>query len=228
MNYENKIMTHSGVMYYKFREYNTTCFLHMVDLNLVKIRLTYPFNTIPNAVIKYEAQLGFNGGGWKRLYPHKPNEYLIIDGKTINSIAIDNRPCISIDNIGNIKFLTKQPNFNKSINVFGFDRIIAKNGVYNNKITNNNSEPRTIYGKDSHNNLVILVCEGRSIDQKGLTFKEVWDIMREFEVTDCGNADGGYSSAVVNTFFNPPLLNKTYLFENRRVVHQVLFYANQL
>lgn len=218
-------VTHLGVTLHSIRRFETDCFVHVIDLTKAKIKLTYPFSSVTDAVTKNVAQLGFNGGGWKNAAPNDPNEFLIIEGKVISAKAIDFRPWIHVSKDNKITIGVGQPNFNTSWNVWGFDRIIAQSRIYNTKINDESVNPRTIYGKDSVGRLVVLVCEGRRVGQKGLTFKECWSVMQEFDVVDCGNADGGYSSAAVNTEMTPNLLNKAYLVENRRVIHQVLFFA---
>lgn len=223
------LVTHTGVDYHHIRRYDTDCYVHVIDLSKVRLKIVEGFRGIPDAQIKYSSNLAFNGGGWG-LQPGNisaPNEYLIIEGIVKQTVAVDGRPAIEVTKDNRIVFHTTQPNFNTSWNVWGFDRIIAQNGVYNTKITNTVSDPRTVYGKSIDGKLVVLVCEGRSTIQKGLTFPEVWNVMKEFNVTDCGNADGGYSSAAVNDYFSPPLLNpETYNVENRRTQHQILFFAD--
>lgn len=218
--------THAGIVYHKRRRFDTDCFIHVIDTTKVRMKLQRPFRSVPNSVRDNGAQLGFNFGGWG-LWPvsSQPNEYLIIEGQVIQTKSFDGRPSMEVKKSGEIVFMEKQPNFLTSWNVGGFDRLIATAGVYNPRITDPNSEPRTVYGKTADGKLVILVCEGRLPNQKGLTFPECWSVMQEFGVTDCGNADGGYSSCAVNTAISPNPLNKSYLVENRSVVYQALFYA---
>lgn len=222
------LITHTGVDYYHIRRFNTDCYVHVVDLTKVRLQIVEGFRSVPDAQVKYSSNLAFNGGGWG-LQPGNvsaPNEYLIIEGVVRQAVAVDGRPCMEITKDNKIVFHTTQPNFQTSWNVWGFDRMIAQAGIYNTKITNTVADPRTVYGRAVDGKLVILVCEGRSLLQKGLTFPEVWSVMKEFGVTDCGNADGGYSSAAVNDYFNPTLLNPTYTVENRRTQHQILLFAD--
>lgn len=223
------ITTHEGIEFTQIRRYGTDCFVHIIDLTKVVLKIRNGFMSVTDAVSISGAQLGFNAGGWG-LWKNKslPNEYLIIEGRVVSAQSYDLRPCLHISKAGNLEFLNR-PNFSTSWNVVGFDRIIAAGGVYNTRINDNASNPRTIYGKDVTGRLVILVCDGRLPEQKGLTFKEGWEVMKEFDVTDCGNADGGYSSAAVNTALAPALLNKSYLGEvpPRRVVYQVLINAKK-
>lgn len=227
-------LTHTGVEVYSTRRFGTVCFVHVLDLQHVRIKLVKGFSSVTDRARDTNASLAFNANGWG-LQPGSvslSNEYLMIEGVVIQAVALDNRPCMNISKAGVIEFLDR-PNFRTSYNVIGFDRIIARGGVYNTRIRDNSVAPRTVYGKDKFGSLVILVCEGRRAGEKGLTFAECWSVMREYDVTDCGNADGGYSSAAVNSFFKSPnnnfgLLNDSYKTEYRRTVMQVLFFADQL
>src|SRR5689334_8233013 len=104
------VVTHEGVTLYGERHFETDCFIHVIDLNKAKIKLTYPFSTIPDAVIKYKSQLGFNGGGWG-LWTDKslPNEFLIIEGKVISAKTKDFRPWIHVSKDNKITIGTGQP-----------------------------------------------------------------------------------------------------------------------
>jgi hypothetical protein len=216
--------THIGIAVHRIRRHDTDCFIAVIDLQAVRVKLTQGFASVTDAAVRHGATLATNGGGWG-LWSNKslPNEYLVIEGHVIQDQSFDGRPCMEITKDGQIKFLDR-PNLLQAYNVFGFDRFIARHGISNSRISDRTSSaPRTIYGVDIHGNLVVLVCEGRQSDQRGLTFPECWEVMREFNVTDCGNADGGNSSAMV---LDGDLLNSQYRSEFRRVVHQVLFFAD--
>jgi len=226
---DTSYLTHTGVEVYMIRRFETTCYVHILDLDHAKIKLVNGFSNVTTRAQEMSATLAFNANGWglQQASANLSNEYLVIEGVVIQATAIDYRPCMNISKDGIIEFLD-HPNFRTAWNVIGFDRYIARSGVYNTAINNNTPDPRTVYGKDASGCLVILVCEGRQAGEKGLTFKEVWSVMQEFGVTDCGNADGGYSSCAYNEFFPGGLMNESYKVEYRRTVMQVLFFANQL
>jgi len=221
-------LTHTGVEVYRLRRFDTSCVVHVIDLQHVKIKIANGFSSVPQRAVSTGASLAFNANGWglQKGNASLSNEYMMIEGVVIQAKAIDYRPCMNITKDGQIEFLNR-PNFTKSYNVIGFDRFIAQNGVYNARINDNSVAPRTVYGKDRFGSLVFLVCEGRRAGEKGLTFKECWSVMLEFGVTDCGNADGGYSSAAYNDQLGG-LLTVSYTTEYRRTVNQVLFFASQL
>jgi hypothetical protein len=218
------VSTHIGINLQQIRRFNTDCFVSVIDLQSVRVKLTHGFASVTNAAVRHGATLAFNGGGWA-LWPNPslPNEYLVIEGRVIQHRSYDGRPCIEITRDNKILFHDR-PNLLNAWNIFGFDRFIARHSIFNSRISDRTSSaPRTVYGADIHGNLVVMVCEGRQPDQKGLTFPEIWEVMQEFNVTDCGNADGGNSSAIV---LDGQLLNTQYKSEYRRVVHQVLFFAD--
>lgn len=222
------IQTHNGIQYEKIRRFETDCYIHVIDLQKAKMSIYNGFRTVPEAVAEKGAQLGFNAGGWgAEGHKNVANEWLIIEGRIIQMNSFDARPCMHISKSGVIEFLNR-PNLSNSWNIIGFDRLIAVNGSWNTRINDNSVNPRTIYGKTAEGKLFVMVCEGRLPDQKGLTFAECWKVAQEYNVISCGNADGGYSSAVVNTSISSLALNKSYLGEvpSRRVVYQVLFHAD--
>jgi hypothetical protein len=210
------------VQIHKLRRFDTDCYIAVLDAQAVRIKIAYPFDTVTGAAQKHKADLAVNMGGWG-LWPNEsePNEYLVIEGVVKQHKSYDSRPCIEITRDNQIKF-HERPSLTKCWNVWGFDRFIARHGEFNARIYNKKAvAPRTVYGVDIHGNLVVMVCEGRQADQKGLTFPECWEVMREFNCTDVGNADGGGSSAFV---YKGELLNSTYRKEYRRVVSQLLVY----
>lgn len=221
-------LTHAGVEVYTIRRFDTSCYVHILDLDHVNLKLVNGFMAVPQRAESLKAQLAFNANGWglQKGNASLSNEYLVIEGVVIQATAIDYRPCMHISKNGVIEFLD-HPNFNTAWNVIGFDRYIARHGVYNSAIQNNTPDPRTVYGVDASGCLIVLVCEGRREEEKGLTFAECWSVLQEFGCTDCGNADGGYSSCAYNETLNG-LLNETYKVEYRHTVMQVLAYTRPL
>ena len=225
---DETIQTHEGIILHKVRRYETDCYIHTINLKIVPMKLTYGFRSVTDACKQNKASLSFNGGGWG-LWLNKslPNEYLVIDGVWKQSKSFDGRPCITTSKtgvpMGGLVEVRNRP-VSSDYNAWGFDRIIAKDKIWNTRIYDNSTAPRTISGVDDNGHLIILVCEGRTIGQKGLTFKECYNVMLEFRARSFGANDGGYSSCAVNTYFDNPLLNNSYTVEYRRTVHQVLFF----
>lgn len=211
--------THPGVNLFRVRRFSTDCYIHVIDMSKMELRIKYGFLPVTGRAIADHAALGFNIGGWGSVVAGRPNEYVVIDGLVYNTV-------VNSMHYLNIKDTTLDFLYGRlsatAWDVIGFDRFIGRNGVYNIAIDDPNPDPRTVYGKDTKGNLVIMVCEGRTPTQKGLTFPEVWSVMREFNVTDCGNADGGYSSCAYNDKIG--LVNQSYTVEYRPTVTQALFF----
>ena len=54
--------------------------------------------------------------------------------------------------------------------------------------------PRTIWGQDGKGNKYAIIVEGRRLNQKGLTAKEQYELVRQIGLKDAITADGGGSS----------------------------------
>ena len=70
------VETHIGIQYEQIRRFGTDCFVHVIDLSKVRLKILNGFKTVPDAVSQASSQLGFNGGGWMSTYPYTPNEWL--------------------------------------------------------------------------------------------------------------------------------------------------------
>lgn len=219
--------THEGVLYEKDRAFGTDYHVHILDTETVRMKIVHGFNAVPTATHAHGAQLGFNNVGWgsHKKGPGVPNDLLWIGGKAVQHDPIHFRRFYSVNVLqsGEVKFDTL---LRKPYNVIGFDRIIGKAGDFNKLVTDVSRAPRTVYAKDMSGRLVILTCEGRQVNQLGLTFKECWEILRDgYVVTDAGNADGGGSTCAMNTALSDDSLIEYYKEGRRRVVAQTLFYA---
>jgi len=220
--------TQPGVFLHTIRRFSTDMFVHVIDPAKMEFHLSTPFGRVPEVAKNADADLAFNNCGWGLWSdPTDPNEWLIIDGAVVQTKSFDQRWGMHIDKEGALTFPPGQPNFSTSWNFFGFDRFIARGGQYNTAITSPWAEPRTVYGRNRDGHHVVLVCEGRRDNQKGLTFPEIWTVMQEFDCDFVGNADGGYSSCAVNRKKQEGPLNETYLVEDRSVVCQTLYKAKE-
>src|SRR5688572_9318816 len=169
------IQTHKGVWYEKSRHFKTDAIVHVIDMTQVDMKIVTGFNRVDVSTLSQGANLGFNNVGWGS---HKrgsgvPNDLLWIEGRAVQNSPIDYRRFYSVNILknGEVRF---DYILRYAYNVIGFDRIIVKDGKFNNLITDVSKNPRTVYAKDMTGRLVILTCEGRDANQAGLTFKECW------------------------------------------------------
>lgn len=225
------IQTHKGVFYETGRAYDTDFVLHIIDTRQVRMKIVTGFNTVPISTLANGAQLGFNNVGWGS---HKrgrgvPNDLLWSEGRAIQNSPIDYRRFYSVNILksGEVRFDTILRN---AYNVIGFDRIIGRDGQFNEFVTDASKNPRTIYAMDRQGRLLILCCEGRAVDQAGLTFRECWDVLQKYDVIHAGNADGGYSTCAMNTAISNQTLIQSYnhLQPNRPTVSRTLFFAEPI
>lgn len=218
--------THKGIEMLTFREYGTDIVVHTIDLRQVQMSIVVGFDNVPNAVARYGAQLGFNNVGWNSR--GVINDMLWTAGVAVQNKPIDWRASYTMNITKNFEILFED-RLRYPHNVIGFDRIIGRKGVFEKRITDKSRAPRTVYARTPGGLLVIFTCEGRTVTQAGMTFREVWDFLVDhFDVTDAGNADGGGSTCAVNTALSTRSLITYYEKELRRVVSQTLFYADPL
>lgn len=223
------INTHKGVLYEKARASGTDFIVHILDMEEVQMKIVTGFNSVNVATLAHGANLGFNNVGWGS---HKrgrgvPNDLLWIEGRSVQNSPIDYRRFYSVNILknGEVRFdiILRKP-----YNVIGFDRIIVKDGKFNPLVTDVSRAPRTVYARDLSGRLVILTCEGRTTDQLGFTFKDCWEVLQGYAVTDAGNADGGYSTCAMNTAVSKETLIQSYKKYFRPTVSQTLFIAQPL
>ena len=86
----------------------------------------------------------------------------------------------------------------------------------------NTRHPRTIIGKDKHNNIYFVVVDGRSSgNAEGMSIQELQKICLWMGMTDAMNLDGGGSSTLWNRdlgVINYPCDNKKFDHEGERAV----------
>jgi lysozyme len=220
--------THKGIWYSNGRAYGTDYVVHVVDLKQVNTKIRLGFVRVDTATLGMGADVGINNVGWGT-HPDGagvPNDLLYADGVPIQANPIDYRKDFSINMLkdGTIRF---DKTLTNPYNVIGFDRIIGRDGAYNTEITDTSRAQRTVYGRDRQGRLVVLCSEGRITNQAGLTFRECWDILQAYDVTDAGNADGGNSTCVMNRAISNETLIQAYRIEYRAVVAQTLFYERE-
>ena len=219
-----------GVDVYEIIRFNAKCYIHIVDPTKARIFVTPgQFQTVSGALNKYGADIGLNGGGWPVDQTiRRSNELWASNGKIINSNVLDNRGYINVNGNGVLSISENSKLLPDIYNAWGFDRILGKNGVFNSKITDKTRDARTGYGITADNKLVALSCEGNDYYNKGLTFREMWEVFKEFGSTIAGNADGGSSSAVINKALSDTSLISPSEGSEANVINHVLIFSNPI
>lgn len=222
--------THVGVEFYSLKRFGTNCYIHVIDTKKAKVSVTPRgnFGTVKSAIKKYNAQIGVNGGGWPQ--PSIPNvianEIWVSNGNYIVTSAKDDRGFINITKDGSLEIRQTDKNISGLWNVWGFDRILGTDGIFNSKIKDTyTKDARTGTGITKDGKLVLLSAEGNDYYQKGLTFKEMWSVLSEFECIIGGNNDGGSSTQVVNTAISENSLFSGSDGKDANVMNHVLIFS---
>lgn len=227
------INTHDGVTLHQIERFGTKCFVHIVDPKKTRVFVTPRgnFGTVKTVIGKYKAQVGLNGGGWANVQTPSTisNEIWVSDGNYIQPTAKDDRGFINVskDGVSSIKETDKD--ISNLWNVWGFDRILLKNGVFNSAISDRTvKDARTGTGITSDGKIILLSCEGNDYFQKGLSFPEMAKVLIEFGAVIGGNCDGGSSSQVINTAISDESLFIGSDGKDANVINHVLIYANPI
>lgn len=231
INTDKHYNPYNGVDVYEIERYDSKCIVHIIDPTKARIFVTPgQFQTVSGALNKYGAQISVNGGGWpvdQSIY--RSNEIWASDGKIIQSTAKDNRGYINV-NKKNILSISENSKLLPDLyNAWGFDRILGKDGIFNSQIKElTTKDARTGSGITADNKLVILSCEGNDYYNKGLTFPEMWEVLKEFGSVIAGNNDGGSSSAVINKALSDTSLIKPSEGNEANVINHVLIFGNPI
>jgi lysozyme len=228
---ETHTPTHDGVYLHIIERYGSKCVIHVIDPKIARVFVTPgPYQTVWSAVDNNDAQIGMNGGGWPNTQTpgHRSNEIWISDGTVLQGTAIDGRGYVHVnkDQVPSISKNATLPPVKDRWNVWGFDRILGENGVFNSAISDRTTkDARTGTGITADGKIVILSAEGNDRYQHGLSFPEMWNIFVEFGCVIAGNNDGGSSSAVVNTAIQNESLIIPSDGTQANVINQVLIFA---
>ena len=201
---DHTIPLFDGAVLHKIRRFKANCFLLVLDPSKLETITTPPDagdkhtpRTTSQFAEQFEAKVAVNGAGFN--YVGDMVRVVSLNatyGKKYGE-QLESRPVINFSKENVITFLWRDLENANLWNAVSGDRYILENGVYNSKITDPNSEPRTVAGKTSGNQLVLLVADGRQPGiTEGLTFPQIAFVMREFNVLTAINLDGGSSSTL--------------------------------
>ena len=110
-------------------------------------------------------------------------------------------------------------------NSYTFGPALIKGGVartdYSNE-TLKRKNPRTAVGMIGNNHYVLVVVDGRTYDDLGVTFNELAELMTELGCKDAYNLDGGYTSVMI---FNGVRINNITGESRERPVSEIIYIA---
>lgn len=225
-----KKITHEGVDVHIIERFGAKCVVHVIDPTIARVYVSNGgFRTVSAAIDLYGAQIGMNGGGWpnQQTPEYRANEIWASDGLILQAKAKDDRGYITVNAQGKPAVSKNSKLLPGLWNAWGFDRILGENGVFNPKISDRTvKDARTGAGHTADGKLVILSAEGDDRYQRGLTFPEMWEVLKEFGCVIAGNCDGGSSSAVVNTAISKEsLIIPSEAGKQSPVINQVMIFA---
>jgi lysozyme len=219
------IPSYDGVTVHQVERFGAKCIIHIVDTLKARVYVTSGgFMTVSQAVARNGAQIGVNAGGWNS--QGIANEIWVSGGITKKTFALDNRPYINIARNGRVIIHVNDQLSVDNYNAWGFDRLLGRDGVFNSAISDRvTKDARTGSGVTADGKLIILSAEGNDLYRRGLTFPEMWGVMREFGAVTAGNNDGGSSSACVNLALSPNSLIIPSDGNQAYVINHVLIFA---
>ncbi len=199
-------VNYSGVTYQASRRFNTNCHTLVIETSGKRLHVT-PFTryrTVSEAAKETRAQIMINGDGWG-INGRAPNSIAAADGKFYQRTQLDYRPWMNISQTNQITFAWRNP-FGL-YNAISGDRYLIQSGKYNEAITNVTRAPRTAVGATQNGRMIMVVCDGRTAQSAGLTFRELSTIMIELGAITAINLDGGGSTAmwITDRIVNVPI-----------------------
>lgn len=186
---------YAGVTYQTMRRFNTNCHALLIDMAGKRLHVT-PFSgyrTVSQAAKATNAQIMVNGDGWG-IGGRAPNSIAASDGKFYQRSQLEYRPWMNISKDNQVTFAWRNPA--NLYNAISGDRYLIQNGKYNEAINNISKAPRTAVGMTRDNKMIIIVCDGRTAESPGLTFRDLSTIMLELGTVTAINLDGGGSTAM--------------------------------
>lgn len=134
----------------------------------------------------------------------KPDGSVIMDGQIIINQLPDNARYnyICIDKFGNLKSYP----FNYSVNRMIAEGVVQavcgtviliENNESNTDLPDMDRHPRQCIGQKTNGEIIILTCDGRDIDNNGMTYGDLQRIYHDLGVINAYNLDGGGSTSTV-------------------------------
>lgn len=208
-----------SISYTKERLHNTDCYIvdiELSDISYLKTAFadnTYGRNlkeTTSDMAKEHDAVLAINGD----YYGFRDYGYVIRNG-TLYRDTKGNGEDLVIDADGTMRIIDEDETSaselvnNGALQVFSFGPALVNNGeitVGTNEEVDQamNSNPRTAIGMISPLHYIIVVSDGRSGDNEGLTLYQLAQIFKEKGAATAYNLDGGGSSTL---YFNGQVIN---------------------
>jgi exopolysaccharide biosynthesis protein len=203
----------------KIRRYDSDCFIEILNPANYFIHVTNTngrLETVSSVANRLSASIVINGDGWN--YLPAPLSLAASEGLVYQSYQMDYRPFVNFDknNVATIR------NDKKNLyNTASGTRYMVRNGVKQGGTSSawTTRNPRTAVGVRRNGEIILLVVDGRSTVNLGVTLYQLADILFEYGAVDALELDGGGSSAM----WNGKIVNVPSDGRERPVINHIVF-----
>ena len=209
------------------RIYGSDCHILLIDPNQYDIQVTDTkgyLEIVSSAAKRYGAFIAINADGWSETasYPHYPYSLAVSNGNKYAS-QFNFRPFLNINRSG--KTNMRHGGFTDLYNTASGFRYIIQNGIvspalFGKEIQFTELHPRTGCGLTADGRLLLVIVDGRSIENRGVTFFELSSIMIRFGAVTAMDFDGGGSSTI---WYDGAVRNIPSDGQERGVVNHLIF-----
>ena len=187
--------------YQKVRRFESDCHLVIADPKRYRLLVTNTHNELERtsaAAKRYAAKWAINGDGWYGAVPYATS-LACSDGNLYQPIQDEFNPFFNQTRSGAMQFghVKTSDLFNT---VSGSHYLVVAGTVntalFGTSVTMTEKHPRTAVGVDAAGHVMLLVVEGRSESDSGVTLSQLANILIEFGAQDAIALDGGGSSTL--------------------------------
>lgn len=188
--------------YHTERWYNSTAHIVLVspfEYDIVATNTNGYLERVSSAATRLGAKVAINADGWSETggYPHLPYSLAVSNGKKYQT-QFDFRPFVNVtkDEVVSIGNLARE-----FYNTVSGTRYIVQGStkptyLFGTEPQYVEKHPRTAIGITSSGKLLLVVVDGRSATDEGVTLSELADIMLEYGCVTAIEMDGGGSSTL--------------------------------
>jgi hypothetical protein len=209
------------------RNYESDCHVLVIDPSLYDIHVTDTkgyLEVVSSVAKRYGAFIATNADGWSETasYPHYPYSLAVSDGKKYAE-QFNFRPFLNIDKLG--KATIQHNGFANLYNTASGFRYVTELmtipvALFGNEIQYTEVHPRTGCGVTADGKIVLVIVDGRSVTNRGVTLAELGSIMIKFGSVTALDFDGGGSSTI---YYSGKVLNIPSDGQERGVVNHLVF-----
>jgi hypothetical protein len=208
------------MMYSKFRQYDSDCYMVTLDSQAFTIHATNTnqrLEIVSSVAKRLYADIVINGDGWDSSF--LPLSIAASEGTIYQPSQYDYRPLINFSK-SNVPMIDhRKTDF---WNTVSGTRYMVKGGVKQSGTSSAWTErnPRTAIGIRTDGFVILLVVDGRTTQSAGVTLHQLADILAAHNAKDAIELDGGGSSAM---WVGDKIINVPSDGRERPVVNHLVF-----